>query len=158
MSFPEQSTVLSSWKDIARYMGKGVRTVQRWERELGLPVKRPNGVVQKSAVVLSRSDLDAWLETRFSARKGSKTSPPAGVDSSRATRAALRESIKRARELRSANLMLTLQITQSLRLLSEQCDSLGSLSNRLPEPTMHLLEPGWAAEASSLKTEPEQVA
>ena len=44
MNLPEESAVLSSWKDIARYMGKGVRTVQRWERHLGLPVRRPNGV------------------------------------------------------------------------------------------------------------------
>ena len=43
MNLPEESAVLSSWKDIAKYMGKGVRTVQRWERHLGLPVRRPNG-------------------------------------------------------------------------------------------------------------------
>ncbi len=159
MSFPEQSTVLSSWKDIARYMGKGVRTVQRWERELGLPVKRPNGVVQKSAVVLHRSDLDAWLETRFSARNSGKTSLAAGEDSTRATRAALRESIKRARELRSANLMLTHQIAQSLRRLAAQCDSLSSQNYRFPEPSMHLPDPECAAtEASSRVAGPEQVA
>ena len=34
MNLPEESAVLSSWKDIARYMGKGVRTVQRWEHHL----------------------------------------------------------------------------------------------------------------------------
>src|SRR6202167_5275561 len=67
-TIPEESTVLSSWKDIARYMGKGVRTVQRWERHLGLPVRCPNGASHKSAVLLDRSDLDAWLATRFSAR------------------------------------------------------------------------------------------
>lgn len=41
--------VLTSWKDIAAFLGKGVRTVQRWERELRMPVHRPstgeNGVV-----------------------------------------------------------------------------------------------------------------
>ena len=30
--------VFSSWKEIAAYLGKGVRTVQRWEAVLGLPV------------------------------------------------------------------------------------------------------------------------
>ena len=31
---------LDSWKAIAAYLGRGVRTVQRWEREEGLPVHR----------------------------------------------------------------------------------------------------------------------
>jgi ferredoxin len=30
-----QIEVLSSWKDIAKYAGKGVRTVQRWCQEIG---------------------------------------------------------------------------------------------------------------------------
>jgi hypothetical protein len=30
---------LSGWKDIASYLGKGVRTVQRYERDLALPVR-----------------------------------------------------------------------------------------------------------------------
>ena len=31
---------LDSWKEIATYLGRGVRTAQRWEREEGLPVHR----------------------------------------------------------------------------------------------------------------------
>ena len=31
---------LDSWKEIAAYLGRGLRTVQRWEREEGLPVHR----------------------------------------------------------------------------------------------------------------------
>ena len=31
---------LDSWKEIASYLGRGIRTVQRWEREEGLPVHR----------------------------------------------------------------------------------------------------------------------
>ena len=33
-----QLQVLNGWKEIANYLGKGVRTVQRYEREFGLPV------------------------------------------------------------------------------------------------------------------------
>jgi hypothetical protein len=29
---------LNGWKEIAAYVGKGVRTVQRWEKAHGLPV------------------------------------------------------------------------------------------------------------------------
>lgn len=54
-------TVLNSWKEIATYMGRGVRTVQRWESDLGLPVRRPRGK-RRSAVVAMSDDLDRWLK------------------------------------------------------------------------------------------------
>jgi len=55
-----QSEILSGWKDIANYLGKGVRTVQRYELELGLPVRRPAGKAQGS-VIATRSELDGWV-------------------------------------------------------------------------------------------------
>ena len=54
------SKMLSSWKEIAHFFGKGVRTVQRWEKTLDLPIRRPPGA--PSNVVLARtSDLEAWM-------------------------------------------------------------------------------------------------
>jgi predicted DNA-binding transcriptional regulator AlpA len=125
MNISEDSTVLSSWKDIARYLGKGVRTVQRWERHLGLPVRRPIGASQKSAVVLYRGDVDAWLATRFSARTPLKGGEE-GNQSSRSARSTLKEGIRTARELRITNQKLTEQIIASIRLLSERCDLLST--------------------------------
>jgi hypothetical protein len=58
------STILSGWKDIANYMGKGVRTVQRYERELGLPVRRPAGR-PKASVLITKAELDVWIHTAF---------------------------------------------------------------------------------------------
>jgi hypothetical protein len=52
--------VLNSWKEVAIYMGRGVRTVQRWEQELGLPVRRPRGK-SRSAVIALKPELDRWL-------------------------------------------------------------------------------------------------
>ena len=53
--------VFSSWKEIAQYLGKGVRTIQRWEHTLGLPVHRPAG----SRVLLAyQTELDAWARGR----------------------------------------------------------------------------------------------
>jgi hypothetical protein len=52
--------VLNSWKEIAAHMGRGVRTVQRWEQDLGLPVRRPRGK-SRSAVIALAADLDEWL-------------------------------------------------------------------------------------------------
>ncbi len=52
--------MLSSWKEIAHFFGKGVRTVQRWEKTLDLPIHRPPGA--PSNVVLARtSDLEEWM-------------------------------------------------------------------------------------------------
>ncbi len=52
--------VLSGWKDIAAYLGRGVRTVQRWEANFGLPVSRPAGH-GRSAVCANTIELDDWL-------------------------------------------------------------------------------------------------
>ncbi|HEX4037044.1 MAG TPA: hypothetical protein VHX37_03220 [Acidobacteriaceae bacterium] len=69
----QSTTVLTSWKDIARYMGKGVRTVQRWEQDFGLPVRRPQGS-NKKAVLARPRDLDAWVALRCSSRAQLATS------------------------------------------------------------------------------------
>lgn len=52
--------VLTSWKEIAAHLGKSIRTVQRWERELDLPVRRPDR--RRSGIVLADpAELDSWL-------------------------------------------------------------------------------------------------
>lgn len=57
---PMRPQILSGWKEIASYLGKGVRTVQRYERELGLPVRRP-AARPRAAVVATKQELDAWV-------------------------------------------------------------------------------------------------
>jgi hypothetical protein len=54
---------LSSWKEIAQYFNRGVRTVQRWETDLGMPVRRPHGG-SRTAVMAIREELDAWMASR----------------------------------------------------------------------------------------------
>lgn len=52
---------LDSWKDIASYLGRNVRTVMRWEQGKGLPVHRiPGG--KRNAVYAWRHEIDAWLK------------------------------------------------------------------------------------------------
>jgi hypothetical protein len=51
--------LLTSWKEIAAHLGKGVRTAQRWEREIGLPVRRP--AENRHIVVALATDLDNWI-------------------------------------------------------------------------------------------------
>lgn len=54
---------LESWKEIAGYLNVSVRTVQRWEEQNQLPVRR---VVrsQRSAVFALTDDLDRWVAER----------------------------------------------------------------------------------------------
>jgi TolB-like protein len=54
---------LDSWKEIAAYVKRGVRTVRRWEREEGLPVHRH---VHRtlSSVYAYKSEIDAWRQSR----------------------------------------------------------------------------------------------
>jgi Tol biopolymer transport system component len=51
---------LDSWKEIAAYVGRDVRTVIRWEHRGGLPVYRvPVG--QRQAVYAFRHEIDEWM-------------------------------------------------------------------------------------------------
>jgi WD40 repeat protein len=49
-----------SWKEIAAYLHRDIRTVIRWERERGLPVRRVPGV-KRQAVFAYQHEIDAWL-------------------------------------------------------------------------------------------------
>ena len=55
----DYAVVLSGWKEIAAYLGCGVRTAQRWESN-GLPVNRPNPG-RRSHVLASTEQLDSWV-------------------------------------------------------------------------------------------------
>jgi hypothetical protein len=54
--------ILTSWKEIANYLNCGVRTVQRWEEQFKLPVRRPAGK-GRSSVVAFKSEIDLWLRS-----------------------------------------------------------------------------------------------
>jgi Tol biopolymer transport system component len=54
---------LDSWKEIAAFVGRDVRTVQRWEKEEGLPVHR-QAHKRLGTIHAFRPEIDAWLERR----------------------------------------------------------------------------------------------
>jgi len=62
-STPEGSPILRSWKEIAGYLAASVRAVQRWERELELPIRRLQ-MKKGVAVMAFRNDLDDWLRSK----------------------------------------------------------------------------------------------
>jgi hypothetical protein len=127
--------VLTSWKEIARYMGKGVRTVQRWEQDFGLPVRRPQGS-NKKAVLARPRDLDAWVALRCASRDqlgprdsldgaGSPngTMPNPALDSLRAI-TAIRCGIETHRQLWADNRALVVEVSSALHTLRLQLQSL----------------------------------
>jgi hypothetical protein len=52
--------ILNGWKEISNHIARGVRTAQRWEVRLGMPVHRP-ALKDRSAVVAFTDELDRWL-------------------------------------------------------------------------------------------------
>src|SRR5215471_4786077 len=52
--------IVTGWKNIARHLGMGIRTVQRYERHMNLPIRRPAGRM-RGAVLATKSELDAWV-------------------------------------------------------------------------------------------------
>lgn len=55
--------VLDSWKEIATFLKRGVRTVQRWEHTENLPVHRHQHQKRGSVYAL-RSEVTDWLRSR----------------------------------------------------------------------------------------------
>ena len=75
---------LTSWKAIASYLGREVRTVMRWEKERGLPVHRgPDG---RSGVVFADMDeLDAWTRGLKADPESAAPDPAPSIPPARAT-------------------------------------------------------------------------
>jgi TolB-like protein/Tfp pilus assembly protein PilF len=60
---------LESWKEIAAYLGREVRTVQLWEKSEALPIHRHQHARQGS-VYAFKSELDAWRNARRTSGAG----------------------------------------------------------------------------------------
>jgi Tol biopolymer transport system component len=71
---------LDSWKEIAAFLGRGLRTVQRWEEVEGLPVHRH--VHGRGGTVFAyKSELQDWAARR-EASPSLVTIPPAPIEAS----------------------------------------------------------------------------
>ncbi|HEX6772075.1 MAG TPA: hypothetical protein VF126_08630 [Acidobacteriaceae bacterium] len=138
MDAPSEVVALSCWKDIATYLGKGVRTVQRWEQEFGLPIRRPNGISHKSPVVADPRDLDAWLKSRWSVRasKTEENGPSRNLDGPTTRTQVLQEmrvNIQMASDLqarlrvvRQQHQNLVHEVGAAIAALSRTCELLSS--------------------------------
>jgi hypothetical protein len=81
MAEPPQFERLDSWKEIADYLGRDVRTAMRWEKTQGLPVRRVPGGPGRSVFAYA-AEIDVWLKATpaqgFSA--SSPDLPPASTN------------------------------------------------------------------------------
>src|SRR5215831_1533709 len=143
---PVSNRVLNSWKEVACYLERGVRTVQRWEAELGLPVRRPRGR-KRSAVIAICSEIDEWVNAcpAFVASQDGNLSSPIGKIRLRgqlADKPPLNEAILRSRFLRGnvrrsrQELARTIdQLLSSLKIAARMNEDAASESSSLP-PTV----------------------
>jgi hypothetical protein len=117
------SGLLTSWKEIAAFLGKGVRTVQRWEATLGLPVIRPAD--RHSGIVMARpSELEAWvLKGRHRPAQASEQQQ----QQNNAARAALADCVREMRTYQTQVKTLCAQMHETRAKLETEIARLQSL-------------------------------
>ena len=72
---------LDSWKQIASYLQRDVRTVQRWEKSEGLPIQRHQHG-SRGTVFAYPDEIDVWLEGRTSGQEPESAGQPVPVQES----------------------------------------------------------------------------
>jgi hypothetical protein len=124
-------TVVQSWKEIASELNRGVRTMQRWERTLGLPVHRL-GRGPRSPVFAFKEELHLWFRKTARARDLETTqSPPSESPSdprskqsvsARSGRSRAKRSLRKERALSGMNAKPGASILQSInRFFALEC-------------------------------------
>lgn len=69
---------LDSWKEVAEYLGRDVRTVMRWSKSHALPVRRVAGGKGRSVFAFT-NEIDAWLEGNTPNGTGSQAKTVADI-------------------------------------------------------------------------------
>src|SRR5262249_22826030 len=95
-------------------IGRGVRTVQRYERELRLPVHRPAGK-SRSAVIAFADEIDRWMRSTplYSSTNGNTAKPV------RANEAEWQRLVSNSRLLLKRADALKAPMSELLRLMQE---------------------------------------
>ena len=112
---------LSGWKDIANYLDKGVRTVQRYEHDMGLPVRRPGGKPCGS-VIATAAEIAAWV-TASPSREGKELSRQATTSHS-VDVDAIRSNVLEMQKLREEMSTLRAEVHLCREQLREKITSL----------------------------------
>jgi len=67
----KKEDLLTSWKEIASYLDRDVRTCRRWEKKYSLPIHRMEGTA-KSSIFAYKDELDKWLKRRLNEKSASR--------------------------------------------------------------------------------------
>jgi len=122
--------IISGWKDIANYLGKGVRTVQRYEHELGLPIRRPAGKPVGS-VIATKAELDGWVTA---SPLGEAFRLPQTVAENAALLKEFRSRVEQLHQLREENRALREDLDASLNSLRSNLHASLAKSDQSTEP------------------------
>lgn len=74
---------LSTWKEIARYLGVSQRTAQNWKKEKGMPVRQFPG--ERSRVLAFKHELDEWKRKSLVLSEVPGAAPKPGIPDSATT-------------------------------------------------------------------------
>jgi adenylate cyclase len=149
---------LRGWKQIAAYLHRDVRSVQRWERSEGLPVHRQLHL-KLGTVHAVRAELDQWLAQRTAPRPGEpksfRTRDPRAYELYLRGRQLFhqfrRKSFMRARELFSRAIALDPRFASGHAGLADCCSYLYLYW----EPTLDNLRMADAASRRAVTLSPE---
>ncbi len=103
--------ILNGWKEISSYVKRSVRTVQRWEARLEMPVYRP-AHKDRSAVMAFSDELDRWI-SRASPEMGEEDGVPNGNEGNDAFLLQVLDNV-------SAMVFDTADLSSQVRLLQDQ--------------------------------------
>ena len=120
-----ESARLTGWKEIGNFVGRGVRTVQRWTTELELPVHRIRNS-PRSPVFAFKSELDWWMRKRAMDNGSTHQLVPHQYQTS--------FTIRKARLLKTRCRSLNVDLHQQLQCLMQNLDSLRALTGKSPSP------------------------
>jgi hypothetical protein len=114
--------VFSGWKDIANYLGKAVRTVERYERTLKLPIRRPAGKYRGSVIAI-RTELDLWVLSASMREPAEMLKAPLrvagyeGVENLQKAVAQMQTVCSEARQMRAELRLLRVTFTHQMQLV-----------------------------------------
>jgi hypothetical protein len=123
--------IVSGWKEIANYLRKGVRTVQRYERALALPVRRPAGKAN-GAVIATKAELDAWVTTS-PLREAFRPHPAV---KNAVVLNEFRRQLQELRRLRDESAVLRQELHGAVELLQENLRCRFSRQSQTPESSL----------------------
>ena len=125
-----QPHFLNGWKEIANYLGKGVRTAQRYERNFALPVRRPSGR-SEGAVMATPAEIDAWLMASAKRQMLSPVAPQLESESEELT-----QNLARMRQSREVLATARTELRTTLSRLKQASLRVGEVMQQISESAL----------------------